>query len=247
MAPIFRNALICAAAVSAALCFATVTPASAIVYDLKTDWSDAINPNGQWAYRENSTNLIQHPNWQSFGPAWSNGTAGTTTPMLLKYDGVGSEGIDASTGDIVGHTANSGTNLNIVFTTPAAGTADISGSVWDAHLTVSRTMVWELLINGVQQSTGIVAGDGTNGSSAPDPFSLLSVVLAANDVIELRSYKQTGQDFGGLLGFSLTIDLTPDVASAVPLPGALPLFGTVVAGFLGFQGWRRRRQAVAKA
>jgi hypothetical protein len=218
---------------------AAITPASAATYDLQTDWSDASNPNGSWSYREDNTPLIQHPNWSGFGPAWSNGTSGVTTPMLLQYDGVGSESIDAVSGNIIGHTANASTSLNIRFTSPTAGTATISGNIWDAHTSVDRDQVWQLLVNNVVQDTGVVLGDGTNGSSAPDSFSLV-IALALNDVVDLRSFRQIGESFGGLLGYNMTIDIAP----AVPVPAALPLFASGL-GMLAWATSRRRRKTAA--
>jgi len=44
-------------------------------------------------------------------------------------------------------------------------------------------------------------------------------------------------------GFDIVITLERDV-SPVPLPAALPLFGTALAG-MGFIGWRRKRKAAA--
>jgi hypothetical protein len=242
MAPSLRNSLIFAATINAAICVAATSPASAVVFDLQTDWSDTSNPNGPWSYREVNTLLIQHPNWSGFGPAWSNGTSGVTTPMLLQYDGVGSEGIDALPGDIVGHTANSGNQTVIRFVNTVAGLATISGNVWDAHSSQDRDAFWIVQVNGISQDSGAVADPG-NGRDARDFFSFV-IALAVNDVVELRSGKQPGEAFGSLLGYNITIDITPS-AAVVPLPGALPLFGSVVAGFLGFKGWRRRRERSA--
>ena len=39
--------------------------ASAAVYDLKTDWSDAANANGVWTYREGNNALPHVASWQS--------------------------------------------------------------------------------------------------------------------------------------------------------------------------------------
>jgi hypothetical protein len=185
--------------------------------------------------------------WSGGGKAWADlGTSGPGfTPMLLKYDGVLSESIDALAGDIVGHTntsdSNAGAgNLSILFKMPTAGTASISGKVWDAHTTVDRDQVWQVLVNGSPLASETVVGDGTNGRSAPDLFALAAIALAAGDTVELRLFR-SGSDNGGLLGMDMTVDVTP---SAVPLPAALPLFATIL-GAAGIAGWRRRRLAAA--
>jgi hypothetical protein len=222
--------------------------AQATTYNLTTDWSDTTNPNGVWTYQRAGVAFASTvSDWSGGGKAWADlGTSGPGfTPMLLKYDGVLSESIDALAGDIVGHTntsdSNAGAgNLSILFKMPTAGTASISGKVWDAHTTVDRDQVWQVLVNGSPLASETVVGDGTNGRSAPDLFALAAIALAAGDTVELRLFR-SGSDNGGLLGMDMTVDVTP---SAVPLPAALPLFATIL-GAAGIAGWRRRRLAAA--
>lgn len=40
------------------------TLSAAVVYDLKTDWSDLVNPNGPWSYREGNNVLPHVADWQ---------------------------------------------------------------------------------------------------------------------------------------------------------------------------------------
>ena len=41
------------------------------VFDLSTDWSDSINPNGEWTYREGSNALPLVADWITEQSAWA--------------------------------------------------------------------------------------------------------------------------------------------------------------------------------
>jgi len=231
--PVFAFASILAATIACA-------PAvHAATHNLTTDWSDAANPNGVWTYlRAGSAFAGQAANWSGFGPAWvDSGNPGFGfSPMLLQYDGVGSEGIDAVAGDVVGHTnsgdGNSGVGeLSVRFTNPVTGTAQISGKVWDAHITADRDQDWQLFINDVLQTSGTVVGDGTEGRDLAETFLLAAIGLDIGDTVELRLSRATGQ-VGGMLGLDMTIDVT-----AVPVPAAVWLLGSAFGGL----GLMRRR------
>ena len=67
----------------------------------------------------------------------------------------------------------------------------------------------------------------------------------------LSLIEHSGSTQGGCCGgdgfFSFSLDAPAEVTvgeTVVPLPAALPLFGTGL-GILGFLGWRRRQQAQA--
>ncbi len=57
------------------------------------------------------------------------------------------------------------------------------------------------------------------------------------------TFQYTGQGNTGNFGYQIDINV-PGVVSVVPLPAALPLFGTGLAA-MGFVGWRRKRKALA--
>ncbi len=208
-------------------------PAQASTFDLQADWSDLVNPNGVWSYRRGGAAFAAAvPSWSGFGTAWAdNGSGGFGfTPMLLKYDGVGSEAIDALVDDIVGHTnthdSNAGAGeLSVRFTSPWATVATVSGSLWDVHTSQNRDQTWTLLANNVVLASGVIAGDGSNGRAAPDSFSFSGIALAAGQTVELLVTRSDGHN-GGLFGMSLT------VAAPVPEPAALPLLALGLAGTL---------------
>jgi hypothetical protein len=158
--------------------------------------------------------------------------------------------LDGTTGDIIAHTQSNDINagageFSVKFTAPFTGTATISGLLWDAHTTVDRDQAWSLKVNAVQLDSGVVVGDGTNGSASPDTFGLAPLLLLAGQTVVLDIVRTAGgtELNGGLVGLNINIDLAP--SAAVPLPGALPLFASVIGAFFGLQRWRRRRQAAA--
>ena len=228
--------------------------ASATTYNLTSEWSTSSNPNGPWTLRGDSTVLptffASHPLDGSSGVWAPNNVGGNFLPGFFKaVDSLGAP-FDWSIGDVVTHTpdkANGTTfiNSNVLFTAPSAGTANISGSVWNARVsTPFRPQAWQLFVNDVLQTSGSLPGDGSNGSGSPDEFSLLNVALLAGDTVMLAMYRTdtTGDSTGDYVGLDLTVELN---ASAVPLPAALPLFAAGL-GVLGFFGSRRKRKTAAE-
>jgi len=49
---------------------------SATIYDLNADWSDAINPNGVWTYRQGTTALPHVNAWQGLSGDFATSTTG---------------------------------------------------------------------------------------------------------------------------------------------------------------------------
>lgn len=234
------HALRCAVASTALL---VLSSAQATVYSLKSDWSDSTNPNGAWTYlRAGTAFAAPVANWSGFGTAWADsGSFGPGfAPMLLKYDGVGSEPIDALVNDIIGHTQTNDSNagageLSVRFTSPSAGTASLSGKLWDAHLSQDRDQAWQVWINGVLSASGTLLGDGSEGQSNPDLFSLSGLSLAAGSTIELRLNRTNG-DNGGLVGMDMNIDLVTTPGNTVPEPATWLL----ALACLGAGGMTRR-------
>jgi hypothetical protein len=80
-------------------------------------------------------------------------------------------------------------------------------------------------VNDILTSTGKVADFSETISLAPGVYTI--------DLVGFATKPTGAATFGG------TVDISP-----VPLPAALPLFGSVLAG-LGFYGWRRRNKSHA--
>lgn len=78
---------------------------------------------------------------------------------------------------------------------------------------------------------------GTFILASADPFTTISqtITILANGKL---SFSDLGNDNIGALLDNVSVSLV----SAVPVPAALPLFGTGLA-VLGFMGWRRKRKA----
>jgi len=76
-------------------------------------------------------------------------------------------------------------------------------------------------------------------------FDLSLVVLAFYDLLQCDNAISGCSGFNDVTAFAdaeLTYDYT--AVSVIPLPAALPLFGTALAG-MGLLGWRRKRKAAA--
>ena len=205
-------------------------------FDLKTDWSDASNPNGVWRYRQGTT-VLSSSTWAfdfTAQPAWLGGTPA----VWLKTQSTA--GFDVVVGDVVTHTAtNTNPLTNTVWTSPAAGTIDINGGVWMIR-EIGRSNDWFIRHNGSLLSSGsLSSGDPFNRAS---PFDLdtgsggvlNNIAVNAGDQIEI-SFQTTGNLAGDYVGVNFGIILT-----AVPEPGSLALMG-LAASAAGLVVWKQRR------
>ncbi|WP_372785271.1 PEPxxWA-CTERM sorting domain-containing protein [Phenylobacterium sp.] len=237
-----------AAAIAAA---ALAGAAQASVYDLKTDWSNASNPNGVWTYRQGVSALPFVASWRPSDlngvvqPAWAQGnTSGAFLPGFFQAVAAGSAmcaTCDWQVGDILDHTtdqANGGGEgiANVLFTSPSNGSADISGLVWNAR-SINRTQDWSLSINGTVVDSGVLLGDGTQGRLNPTVFNFSNVALAVGDQVVLSYIQDPRAPFGDLVGSNLDINLTP--SGGVPEPAT---WAMMVVGFGGLGAVLRRRR-----
>ena len=213
-------------------------------YDLKTDWSDLANPNGVWSYREAGNALPHVANWQSVQggwatpqPGWARSESGTDRlPFFFKSNGSETFTRDFVAGDIIVHTTD-GTNgvgqgaANYLWTSPDAGTVNITGGVWMGR-DIQRSNHWALAKNGNILTEGdISSGDvysratpfnfnaGTGGASA-----VTNLPIAIGDLITLTFTNTSGS--GDFVGTNLTLVTTvpePTILSMLALGGGMML------------------------
>ena len=79
------------------------------------------------------------------------------------------------------------------------------------------------------------------------PHTIHSSTKQRCSLFHLRAITQSTSITSATFSFGTTAGINvPGVPSAIPLPGALPLFATGVVG-LGLLGWRKKRKAQAAA
>ncbi|MGQ0799285.1 MAG: hypothetical protein ACT4NL_04110 [Pseudomarimonas sp.] len=185
----------------------------ATTHSLADDWSDAVNPNGAWAYRHGGAILGPVSDWTLLPspvaqPAWA---AGLTVPAWLRSRSDNPTGLDFLTGDVVVHSASSGTShANVSWTSPLNGAIGVVGGVWMARDT-GRSNRWTLLLNDISISSGeIASGDPFSrtqpfnfaaGSGGPAAINALQVEVG--DVLELRIERTS--NFGDFVGVVLEL------------------------------------------
>lgn len=159
------------------ICFAWGTLGYATIFDIKADWSDVNNPNGVWTLRKSPTAIFttNQADFYANGTnqkAWADQPANQLqhVPVWMKGTVVGAGYTDFPLGEIYLHGAEvdrTGSNYtSAVWTSSEAGTAAISGSLWNVrHL--GRSMFWQLRKNGATLSSGSISSSDPYTSSSP--------------------------------------------------------------------------------
>ena len=216
--------------------------AYAQTYSLSGNWSNAVNPNSPWAYRQGQTRLTPIGNWNGNGTqligcnqlAWApSNNPGNYLPAIMRANAC--TGVDINIlsnldynvlpGDVLVYTVDgTGGNPsagvpNILFTVPIGegGTYQISGSLWDANLYYhsTRPQDWLLLVNGVQKASGSLEGFTTRF----EPQTLnVTTTLAAGDTVELQIVKDRSSQDGDYVGVNMTIKATSSTPPPPPPP-----------------------------
>ena len=198
---------------------------SVVTYDLKTQWSNTVNPNGVWTYRQGSTALPKVAWWQrnlggfaTAQPGWAKSEDGNNRiPFWFKSSATPTFAHDWLAGDIVVHTTDSGNGVgngpaNVIWTAPAGGTISITGGVWMGR-DIGRSDHWTLFKNGISLTDGgIASGDAF---SRAHPFSLTAgshgaaavtnVSVVKGDTIQLRVNVVNANDGGDFVGVNFTV------------------------------------------
>lgn len=248
---------------AAVICLCAVSPVlTAATFDLRSDWSLAINPNGVWSYNQGLTPL-PYTQFQWGGVAgetfWATTASGTTPPAWARIETATpfySRADHWEIGDIVGHSTTptsppggSETFGNVRWTSPTAGFITISGRAWDAYHYADRNDQWRLYVDGTLVASrasvyGIAKSDGAAlfiNNLLPSQ-SLNGWAVAAGDtvVFEIESVTRIGH----FVGVDLTIELReaapggteiPEPSTAIPVLAAIASFG----GLRGRPGARK--------
>ncbi len=191
------------------------------LFDLTADWSDSMNPNGVWTYREGSNALPFVADWDPSQAAWAPSAAGGNfLPGWFRGTADSFPGLlDVIAGDVAVHTTDSfngsasGT-ANVIWTSPADGTIDVAGAVWMAR-DIGRSNDWFLLLNAAALSGGSISSGDPFDRANPFDFAdgsggaevLQDIPVSDGDLVELRITKTSG--FGDFVGVDLRITLTP--------------------------------------
>lgn len=199
---------------------------AAIVFDLKTDWSDAANPNGPWSYREGNNVLPHVADWQGLSgdftgiqPAWARAQTGNTNlPAWMKIVSPAGITVDWQLGDIVTHSTDNVNGVgsgpsNVIWTSPLNGTIDVSGGVWMGR-DIGRGNHWEISKNGALLTAGDIASGDPYQRSDPFNFSagsggptvLNQIPVLVGDVLRLQITKTSIP--GDYAGVSLSVTAT---------------------------------------
>ncbi len=247
----FRSAMLAALSLAGVLC--SPLASGGVIYDLRSDWSLASNPNGVWSYNQGTAPLpYTQAGWGGVPETfWATTSNSTLPPAWAKVQNQSSySGTDKwEIGDVVGHSttpiAGAGPESlgNVSWTSPSAGAISISGRAWDAYHYTDRNDQWRLFVNGVMVAArgsvyGIEKSDSealfTNNLEAGQSLDGWAVAPGDLVVFEIQSLTNAGH----FVGVDLTIELEDRQTGEVPEPSmALPVLAVLAAGILA----RRKR------
>jgi hypothetical protein len=229
--------------------------ASTVSYDLTSQWQDNANPNGAFSYRQDGTLLPYQASFASLGglalPGITSGFApghvvGDFLPLIGQATSNGGAGFDYLTGDVAFHTVDGANGnpalgqFNIDWTAPTSGSITISGELWYAQQSASRSNDFslELVRAGSVISTfgtGTIAYNSLVGSNRSNPDQLSgggSITVDAGDVVELLAQRTAGQTYGSVDGVELTIVESSQAVAPVPEPAYMTLVGLGVGALV---------------
>jgi hypothetical protein len=235
--------------------------ADTVVFNLADQWSNTTNPNGPWTYREgnNALPLVSNYNFggtiPGFTPqaAWApSNVSGTFLPVWLKSSQTGTpSGFETGAvlpGDVIVHSndifnGNGSDIANVIWTSPGAGTIDISGSIWQVR-NLGRINNFSVFVGGTLIAAGSISDGSAFTRSNPLAFasgllpgdSFTGIPVSAGEIVELAITKASGA--GEIDGIKWQIDESP--ATVTPEPGRFWLVGLGL-GFIGMLRWRMKR------
>jgi hypothetical protein len=222
------------------------------VYSLASDFSDAANPNGVWSFTQGVTPLPHFlpTGGNALNPALTNGFWGTGSDLNVSVPFVGKttqaggtlsgyNNGDFLSGQVIAHSANSGSSLFVNWTAPAAGTISFSASAWYAQTPVNRVNEVYVSLQGTPLS-GPTTINNTSSETNRVLFAGTGLAVAPGDVLSFEIRKQAAQTFGSITGLDETVTFT---ATAVPESATM---GLMLVGLAGVTAAARRR-AVAGA
>jgi hypothetical protein len=239
--------------------------ANTFTYSLANDWSDTSNPNGVWSYNEApGVPIPVHQSHYFPGtvaqPAWANEPLPQVghIPVWLKavydYSSDPTANLDLPLGRVGMHPndpfnsppglANAVAGLG--WTSPFAGTAAISGDLWELSRSLGRSIDWNITLNGLPLTGGTIFSTDPYTSSNPDSFAngfggtgALTFAVARGDVVSLNIVRHLPNEAGTFTGVDETIMLQ----TAVPEPSSLAIGGIGALALLWYL-WHRTRDTV---
>ena len=215
----------------AAVLVGLLLPGSAFaetVWNLASDWSTTINPNGPWSYNQGASPAINFMTWDTsdFDPGLPSWTTAGSVPIWTLYSGETYQhgSFDALTGDVITHTDHNDLS-NVTWTSPIEGGIDITGDAWmPRYAGDPRDNHWALYLNTTLLASGDIFSYSTGRTTRANPSSFDSsvVVVQKGDVVKLE-FTTIIHGNGDFVGIDLNIDEVPEPATVLLLAGSVLL------------------------
>jgi hypothetical protein len=181
--------------------------------------------------------------------------------LLTPGPGTASPVTYTETATISGSLGGQSFSGDLLTLTGSGDTANVTGSF--VNLVSASVSITGVGNGGFTDATQVAAGNRSDVAGFGDPGRNLGILFTLNTAFSTYDLKTSigplsgvalfnnGVSFPTTAGAFIINSVTGDATfsavvspSGVPLPGALPLFATGLAG-LGLLGWRRKRKAAA--
>jgi len=221
----FKRSPLCLASFAFAtwLGFPNVSLNATTIYELASEFSLSLNPNGVWSYEQNSV-PVNAPLFNGYGAGWGYGAISDAYILQVLTPLGGSH--DWEIGDIVLHAPSvpyggPAVYLDIKWTSPGDGLISVQGAAWGAYFYPNRDATWSLSLNGTMLASragavGLYRSDSAAqfDSNLAAGQSLTDIPVKKGDSLEFSVATVTY--FGHFVGVRETISFTAAVPDASP-------------------------------
>jgi hypothetical protein len=188
-------------------------------HTLSSEFSSTSNPGNGWGFYHNSDLLSIYGPYPPIGDVWQwNDPNEYNLPIWFQTPSGGYSGYDLQAGEVCTHGGYPDHLSRVVWTSNMNGNVAVSGSVWQPRQPgYSRSMLWELYVNGILKSGGTLTD--ANNRNNRQTFATGFLPLQVGQTVVMTFPIAPTSQYPDMVGVDLTIMANPVVI--LPATGLL--------------------------